>query len=54
MPLYDYVCKTCHKQFEIALTLTEHEQEKVRCPKFGSKKVEQEPAAFFAVTSRKS
>lgn len=54
MPLYDYVCKECHKSFEIALTLAEHEQGIVRCPKCGSKKVEQEPATFFAVTSRKS
>jgi putative FmdB family regulatory protein len=54
MPLYDYICHNCHKQFEIALTLKEHECEKVQCPKCGSKKLEQEPAAFFAVTSRKS
>ncbi|MDT8070164.1 MAG: zinc ribbon domain-containing protein [Terriglobia bacterium] len=54
MPLYDYVCKECHKTFEIALTLAEHEKGIVRCPKCGSKKVEQEPAVFYAVTSRKS
>jgi putative FmdB family regulatory protein len=54
MPLYDYVCKSCQKTFEIALTLKEHEQERVECPKCGSKKVEQEPATFFAVTSKKS
>lgn len=54
MPLYDYVCKACHKSFEVALTLQEHEKEMVKCPKCGSKKVEQEPATFFALTSRKS
>lgn len=54
MPLYDYICKECHKSFELALTLTEHEKGLVRCPKCGRRKVEQEPAAFFAVTSRKS
>jgi putative FmdB family regulatory protein len=54
MPLYDYVCRECHKNFEVALTLTEHEKGDVRCPNCGSKKVEQEPAAFFVVTSRKS
>jgi putative FmdB family regulatory protein len=54
MPLYDYVCKACHKSFEVALTLHEHERGMVKCPKCGSKKVEQEPATFFAVTSRKS
>lgn len=54
MPVYDYHCKACGKSFEIVLTLTEHEKQKVACPKCGSKRVEQEPAAFFAVTSRKS
>lgn len=54
MPLYEYVCKDCHKTFELALTLQEHEKGTVQCPKCGSKKVEQEPATFFAVTSRKS
>ncbi len=54
MPLYDYVCKTCHKEFEVALTLKEHEEGRVQCPKCGSKKTEQEPAVFYAVTSRKS
>jgi len=54
MPLYDYICKECHKKFEIALTLTEHEKASAKCPKCGSRNVEQEPAVFFAVTSRKS
>ncbi len=54
MPLYDYHCKACGKEFELALTLQEHESGKAKCPKCGSKKVEQEPATFFAVTSRKS
>ncbi|MGE5114616.1 MAG: FmdB family zinc ribbon protein [Acidobacteriaceae bacterium] len=54
MPLYDYVCNECHKNFEIALTLNEHENGVVKCPRCGSKKVVQEPAAFFAVTSRKT
>lgn len=54
MPVYDYVCLDCHKPFEIPLTLTEHDKENPKCPHCGSKNVEQEAAAFFAVTSRKS
>jgi putative FmdB family regulatory protein len=54
MPLYDYVCLDCHKPFETVLTLNEHEKEAPKCPHCGSKNVEQEAAAFFAVTSRKS
>jgi putative FmdB family regulatory protein len=54
MPQYDYVCNDCHKTFEQALTLDEHDHQLVKCPKCGSKNVEQEAAAFFAVTSKKS
>ncbi len=54
MPVYDYICKDCQKPFELVLTLSEHEQGKVNCPKCGSQNVEQAVAAFFAVTSKKS
>jgi putative FmdB family regulatory protein len=54
MPVYDYVCLDCHKPFETVLTLNEHDKETPKCPHCGSKNVEQEAAAFFAVTSRKS
>jgi putative FmdB family regulatory protein len=53
MPVYDYVCNDCHKTFELLLTLQEHEKD-IKCPKCGSKNVEQEATAFFAVTGRKS
>jgi putative FmdB family regulatory protein len=53
MPVYDYVCNDCHKPFELVLTLQEHEKD-IKCPKCGSKNVEQEATAFFAVTGRKS
>jgi putative FmdB family regulatory protein len=54
MPVYDYLCNDCHKEFEKVLTLNEHEKEKITCPHCGSKNVEQEAKAFFAVTSKKS
>jgi putative FmdB family regulatory protein len=54
MPVYDYICHDCNKTFETVLTLDEHDQEKVKCPHCGSRNVEQEATAFFAVTSRKS
>jgi putative FmdB family regulatory protein len=53
MPVYDYVCNDCHKPFELVLTLKEHDAE-IKCPKCGSRIVEQEATAFFAVTGRKS
>jgi len=54
MPVYDYICKECQKSFELILALGEHDKNKIKCPKCGSKNVEQDAAAFFAVTSKKS
>jgi putative FmdB family regulatory protein len=54
MPVYDYICHDCNKSFETVLTLKEHDKEKIACPHCGSKNVEQEAAAFFAVTGKKS
>jgi putative FmdB family regulatory protein len=54
MPVYDYICHDCNKSFETVLTLKEHDKGKIACPHCGSKNVEQEAAAFFAVTGKKS
>jgi putative FmdB family regulatory protein len=54
MPHYEYLCLACNKGFSLVLTLTEHEKDKIKCPKCGSTKVEQQWAAFFATTSKKS
>jgi len=54
MPTYEYTCKECNKTFTQILTISEHEKTKVTCPKCNSKKVEQRPAAFFAVSAKKS
>ena len=54
MPVYDYICNDCKKSFETVLTLAEHDKERISCPHCRSKNVEQEAAAFFAVTGKKS
>ncbi len=54
MPSYEYVCKECKKTFSVTMTLGEYGRAHVPCPKCKSKRVEQKPAAFFAVTSKKS
>jgi putative FmdB family regulatory protein len=53
MPVYDYKCKNCNKEFELVLTFAEREQ-LVTCPHCGSTDVEQEATKFYAVTSSKS
>lgn len=54
MPQYSYECLACGKKFVTVLTIGEHDREKVKCPKCGSTKTEQQWAAFTAVTSKKS
>ncbi len=55
MPVYEYYCEVCKKEFEVTLTLDEHEHErKIKCPKCKGHRVHQMAAAFTAVTSKKS
>jgi len=54
MPIYDYRCLDCKKKFTLNLSVAEHDRSGKKCPKCGSKKIEQQMAAFFAVTSKKS
>jgi putative FmdB family regulatory protein len=54
MPQYEYLCLACKTKFSSVLTLAEHEKGKVKCPKCGSTKVEQQWAAFYPTTSKKS
>lgn len=54
MPVYDYKCLDCNKDFTLVLKVAEHEKRKVACPKCKSKNVKQIPSAFYAVTSKKS
>jgi putative FmdB family regulatory protein len=54
MPTYEYVCKECKKTFSRTMTLAEYQKGGVACPSCKSKKVEQKPATFFAVSAKKS
>ena len=54
MPLYEYICKKCHKKFGEVLTLKEHDAKKVRCPKCKSKELEKVIEPFFAKTPSKT
>jgi putative FmdB family regulatory protein len=54
MPHYEYLCSGCGKKFSLVLTLDEHDKGNVKCPKCGGTKVEQQWAAFYATTSKKS
>ena len=54
MPHYEYFCQGCNKKFSLALTVAQHDKGRIKCPKCGGAKVEQQWAAFYATTSKKS
>lgn len=54
MPVYIFLCQECKKEFTKILRISELEKGGVKCPHCDSEKVEQQVAAFSAVTSKKS
>ncbi len=54
MPMYDYKCQECGKNFILARTLKEQESGPPFCPSCNSQKIERVFAVFMAKTSRKS
>ena len=54
MPLYEYICRKCRNEFNIVLTIKEHEIQKLQCPKCQSTDLEKVIEPFFAKTSRKT
>ncbi len=54
MPSYAFYCKDCKKSFSVAMPLAEYEKGRVTCPKCKGRKVEQQLAAFYAVSPKKS
>ena len=57
MPVYEYRCLECDKEFEIVETFAEHDQHKpddVTCPACGKNHVERLWSRVVAVTSKKS
>ena len=54
MPHYVFRCQSCNKTFTRILPISELEKGGIKCPRCGSKKVQQQVAAFSAVTSKKS
>ena len=54
MPHYVFLCQDCHEKFTEILHISDLTTSQVKCPHCGSKNVEQQAAAFSAVTSKKS
>lgn len=54
MPLYEYLCRKCHKKFGEVLTIKEDETKKLHCPKCESTDLEKVIEPFFARTASKT
>ncbi len=54
MPMYDFKCKKCGKEFLLARTLKQQESGPPFCPSCKSKRVDKVFTGFMAKTSRKS
>jgi putative FmdB family regulatory protein len=54
MPLYEYICKKCDLPFSEILSIKEHQDKKIECPKCHCQDVQHVPEPFFAKTSSKT
>ena len=54
MPVYEFKCNDCKHEFNLTMSVPDHDKAKVECPKCKSTNVVWVPAPFFAVTSKKS
>ncbi|MFQ5850773.1 MAG: zinc ribbon domain-containing protein [Candidatus Binatia bacterium] len=54
MPTYEYRCAKCGRRFSLVLSIKEHDSNRAKCPKCGSRKLNQLISSFYAQTSSKS
>ena len=54
MPVYEFSCQDCHKDFEISRPISEATTGSAPCPNCGSKKTERTWSSIFAITGKKS
>jgi putative FmdB family regulatory protein len=54
MPIYEFVCQKCRKEFEIRQSMSGFDASGVVCPDCGSREVERRWSSIYAVTGKKS
>ena len=54
MPLYEFACLDCGKEFSAVLSLKEHDRKPPACPKCKGTRVEQLVTSCGVITSKKS
>lgn len=53
MPVYEFICLDCKKQFEVLKQVQKYDPKKIECPRCHGRKVERHWSAVFVETSRK-
>ena len=54
MPIYEYVCLDCRKEFSETKSVSAYKPGKVKCPKCDSKNVDRRWTSVQVTTSKKS
>ena len=54
MPMYEFECLKCGKEFSVVLTVKQLEQKDFACPACQAKEVEQLVTSTQVITSKKS
>lgn len=53
MPVYEFVCRDCHKAFEMMHSISQPHGD-LKCPACGSRHVDRDYRHIYAITSKKS
>lgn len=54
MPIYEYVCEDCKRDFTIIMRISEHGQKDIKCEFCQSDNVRQKFTSFYVKTRKKS
>jgi putative FmdB family regulatory protein len=54
MPVYEFRCNACGKEFEVILSVNDYDPRKVKCTKCGSPRVERVWSEVHVHTAKKS
>ena len=54
MPVYEFRCKGCNKEFSLTLSLREYEAQDYSCPGCKGKDLERAYSTLQVITSKKS
>ena len=54
MPVYEYKCQKCERDFSVEMSISEYTKRKITCPNCKSPEVKRQISVFQAITSKKS